>query len=147
MLLMLAAGATAARPVNGIGIYGNLLGNGSGVGGGIGATLRYGVFPVVGLEWSFLESSSVFGGNIDWWIVNQPLTDTVSFYAGVGGYAAMTTGNSVSVFRFGGRVPLGIQVFPAESLELFFEVAPMIVLLPSIIDWTVSARIGFRILY
>jgi hypothetical protein len=147
ILLMLAAGASAARALNGIGIYGNVMGNGTGAGGGLGITLRYNIFPVIGLEWSFIENSSVFGGSLDWWMLDQPLADNISCYIGVGGYAAMTTGNSFSTFRFGGRVPIGIQIFPADSLEVFLEVAPMIILLPSIIDWTASVRLGFRVLY
>jgi len=147
MLLMLFAGTASARAVmNGIGIYGNLVGNGTGTGGGLGLTLRYSSFPILGLEWTVLPHSSILGGSLDWWVVNEPLGGIFSYYIGIGGYAAVTTVAPTSTFNFGGRVPLGLQVFPLDPLEIFLEVSPMIVFLPTM-DWTVSVRLGFRVLW
>jgi hypothetical protein len=146
MLLMLFAGTATAKAMNGIGIYGNLVGNGTGTGGGLGLTLRYSTFPVLGLEWNFLPNSSILGGSLDWWVVSQQLGGIFYYYIGIGGYAAMTTVAPTSTFNFGGRVPLGLQVYPVDQLELFLEVSPMIVFLP-VMDWTVSVRLGFRVLW
>jgi hypothetical protein len=146
ILLMLAAGASASRPIGGIGLYGNLVGNSTGAGGGLGLTLRSGSFPVIGLEWNLLQDSSIISGSLDCWLVN-PYTDSVlSYFIGIGGYAAMTTSDGSSTFNLGGRVPFGLQLFPVDQLEIFLEVSPMIIFVPTI-EWRASARLGFRILY
>ncbi|MCE5301086.1 MAG: hypothetical protein LLG37_09500 [Spirochaetia bacterium] len=144
MFLAFAAPAWAYYS-NGIGLYGNLAGNGTGAGGGAGLSLRYGQFPVIGLEWNFMPNASLIGVSLDAWLVNQSIAERFSYYAGIGGYAAIT-GDSYNTFNFGGRIPFGLQLFPADSLEVFLEISPMIVLVPAI-DWTLSARLGFRILY
>lgn len=147
VLLLFTSGMPAAMNAsNGIGIYGNLVGNGTGTGGGLGLTLRNGSFPVIGFEWNMMTGSSVIGGSLDWWITNQQLGGIFSYYMGVGGYAARTSTGGVDVFNFGGRVPLGLQVFPFQPLEIFVEVSPMIIFIP-VMDWTVSVRMGFRALW
>ena len=148
MLLMLLAGNAAAdrSVMNGIGIYGNLVGNGTGTGGGLGLTLRYSSFPVLGIEWNVLPNLTILGGSLDWWVINEPLGGIFSYYVGIGGYAAVNTSGQTSTFHFGGRVPLGLQVYPFDPLELFLEASPMIVFLPTM-DWTLSVRLGFRVLW
>jgi hypothetical protein len=143
LLLMLLAGAAQARDTNGIGFYGNILGNGTGANGGLGLTLRSGSFPVIGLEWN---SPSKFSGSLDVWVVNPNTDDLLSYYVGLGGYAAMTSANSTDTFNFGGRIPFGLQLFPLDPLEIFIEASPMIIFTPTI-DWAVSVRLGFRILF
>ncbi len=145
MLFFIAAVPTSAQAMDGIGLYGNLAGNGTGAGGGAGLTLRYGSFPVIGLEWNFMPHSSVIGASLDAWIVNDRIAERLSYYVGIGGYAAISA-PAPNVFNFGGRVPLGLQFFPADPFELFLELSPMVIFLPTI-DWTVSVRLGFRILY
>ena len=143
LLLVLLAGTAIARDTNGIGFYGNLLGNGTGANGGVGLTLRSGSFPVIGLEWN---SPSKFSGSLDVWVVNPQTEDLQSYYIGLGGYAATTSANSSTTFNFGGRVPFGLQLFPVDQLEIFIEASPMIIFVPTI-DWAVSVRLGFRILF
>lgn len=144
--MLMAGTAAASTTMNGAGIYGNLMGNGTGTGGGLGLTLRYSSFPVLGIEWNMLPNSSILGMSIDWWVVNQPLGGIFSYYIGVGGYAAINTAGVVNIFTFGGRVPLGLQVYPIEPLEIFLEASPMIIFIPTM-DWTVSVRLGFRVLW
>jgi hypothetical protein len=146
LFLMLVSGAGQLNAMSGIGLYGNLMGNGTGTGGGAGLTLRCGSFPVIGLEWNFMPHASVLGGSLDGWLVNQLLAERLSYYMGIGAYAAATGTSNPSVFTFGGRIPIGLQLFPVDPLEIFLELSPMIVFLPAI-DWTVSVRLGFRILY
>ena len=146
VLLLLSAGTASAQTMNGIGLYGNLVGNGTGAGGGMGLSLRYGSFPVIGLEWNFMQHSSIISGNLDAWLINQSIADRLSYYIGIGAYAAVTPGNPPNVFNFGGRIPFGLQLFPVDPLEVFLELSPMIIFVPAI-DWTVSVRLGFRILY
>ncbi len=142
-MLMLSATAAQARDTNGIGFYGNILGNGTGANGGLGLTMRSGSFPVIGLEWN---SPSKFSGSLDVWVVNPKTDDFLSYYVGLGGYAAMTSANSTDTFNFGGRIPFGLQMFPVDPVEIFIEASPMIIFTPTI-DWAVSVRLGFRILF
>lgn len=145
VLFLLSAAPAGAYYSNGIGLYGNLAGNGTGAGGGAGLSLRYGQFPVIGLEWNFMPGASLIGVSLDAWLVNQTIVDRFAYYIGIGGYAAIT-GGAPNTFHFGGRIPLGLQLFPIDPLEVFLEVSPMIIFVPAI-DWTLSARLGFRILY
>jgi hypothetical protein len=145
-LLLLATGTAAARNQFGIGLYGNLMGNGTGAGGGLGLTLRFGTFPVIGLEWNFVNQMSTIGGSLDWWFWNPAIVEAFSFYIGAGGYASVTTINPVSTLNIGARLPLGLQFFPIDPLEIFLEGTPMITFLPGI-NWAVSVRIGFRVLF
>ncbi len=148
VLLLLISGTVSAKGSSGVGLYGNLVGNGTGAGGGLGLTIKSGSFPVIGLEWYLMDHSSTFGGSMDWWIVNKPLAGIISYYMGLGGYAAIKSDDSHSQngFNFGGRIPLGLQVFPIDPLELFIEVSPMIMFIPTI-NWTASVRLGFRVLF
>jgi len=145
LLVLLATGTAAARNQLGIGVYGNIVGNGAGAGGGFGLTIRMATFPVIGVEWNFLYLSSMIGASLDWWFLNLPITEAFSYYIGVGGYASITTADPVSTLNFGARLPIGLQVFPIEQLELFAEGTPMLTFLPTI-NWAISVRIGFRIL-
>lgn len=85
LFIMLMTAVASAKDQAGIGLYGNLVGNGTGAGGGIGLTLRYGTFPVIGLEWNLLNNYSLIGGSMDWWVVNLPLAGIISYYIGIGG--------------------------------------------------------------
>lgn len=145
VMLMLFAVTASAKSTGGVGLYGNIIGNSTGAGGGLGLTFRSGQFPVVGLEWNLLQNSSIVSGSLDWWVVNPENDGILSYFIGIGAYAAVNIAGSTSIFNLGGRVPLGLQLFPVDPLELFIEISPMIVFVPTI-DWTVSARLGFRIL-
>ncbi|PKL92097.1 MAG: hypothetical protein CVV21_04935 [Candidatus Goldiibacteriota bacterium HGW-Goldbacteria-1] len=145
VLFLMSAVPAGAAYNSGIGFYGNLAGNGTGAGGGAGLTLRYGQFPVLGIEWNFMPKASLIGVSLDAWLVNHFIAERLAYYIGIGGYAAIT-GGAPNTFHFGGRVPVGLQLFPIDPLEIFLEVSPMIILVPAI-DWTLSARLGFRILY
>jgi hypothetical protein len=144
LFLILAVGTAGARNLNGIGLYGNLVGNSTGSGGGLGLSLKYGSFPVIGLEWNLVEKSSSFGGSVDYWIVNRPLTGIMYYYLGIGAFVGITSGNPSGKVNFGGRVPLGLQIFPLDPLELFLEISPMITIIPTI-NWTAAVRFGFRV--
>jgi hypothetical protein len=139
------ASAAAARSSTGLGLYGNLVGNSTGAGGGLGLTLRTAAFPVIGLEWNILKDSSILSGSLDYWLVNPVNDGILSYFVGIGAYCAMATAGSTSTFNLGGRIPLGLQLFPFDPLEVFLEVSPMIIFVPTI-DWKVSVRLGFRIL-
>ena len=144
LFLLMTAGLAFSKTKSSIGLYGNMVGNSTGAGGGLGLTFKYDMFPIIGMEWVYLKNSSMVGGSLDWWLVNQPMTGAFSYYIGVGGYGAVTANNSTNTFNFGGRIPVGLQIFPMDPVEVFLEASPMIIFVPTL-DWTVSVRLGFRV--
>lgn len=62
----------------------------------------------------------VVGATADWWFVNANLVNFINYYAGPGIYAAVGS----NTLDFGGRLPLGLNAFPLDFLELFIEIAP-----------------------
>lgn len=58
----------------------------------------------------------------DWWAVNENLTGIVNYYIGPGGYLGVSS-NHVDA---GLRIPIGLNIYPIDSLELFLEAAPAI---------------------
>lgn len=59
------------------------------------------------------------GTTLDWILVRENLFSFVNVYAGPGLYLALP-----EQVEFGGRVPVGLNAFPTDWFELFFEVAP-----------------------
>ena len=148
-LILAVVPAMAEKNGLGIGLYGKFITGDLATGGGVGLTIRYGSFPVIGLAWNFLPNSFPLDGSLDYWIINYPIGNTKIFYyyLGVGGYfALMNINSSDSYFNIGARVPLGLQAYFIEPLELFIEVAPALVFYPTI-RWTITGRLGFRIFF
>lgn len=75
----------------------------------------------------------------DIWVVNRRLVDPVDWYVGVGGKVLLLSED----VKAGVRVPVGIQWFALQQLELFAEIVPGL----QIIDKTafgLDAGIGVR---
>ncbi len=146
ILCALFIGEAFAKEMNslsGIGLYGNLAGSGSSAfGGGIGATLKFGNFPVLGIEYNFGQTARV-GVSCDYWVLNSHLTGALNYYIGIGGYAGLGLGANGGIDA-GGRIPIGIQMYPLQKLELFAEIAPTVPLFPTI-GIGYSIRIGLRV--
>ncbi len=127
-----------------VGIYGNLLGSGTGtLGSGIGATVKFGNFPVIGAEWMFGNSSRI-AVSCDYWVINNKLSGPLWYYLGLGAYAGFGLGGQSASIDCGGRIPIGIQIMPLKKFEIFAEVAPLVAVLPTI-SIGYSIRAGFRI--
>ncbi len=94
---------------------------------------------LMGLTFS-LQDPFRFGMTADWWMVQQPLAGIVNFYAGPGLYTGISGGS----FDIGARIPLGLNIYPINVLELFLEVAPAIAFLPTFPDVGLQAAVGFR---
>ena len=134
----------SAKNLTGVGIYGNLVGGGSGsLGTGIGLTLKFGNFPVLGAEWMFGEATRV-AVSCDYWIVNEHLTGALNYYIGVGGFLGVGIGGNNAAIDFGGRVPIGLQILPVKNFEIFVEFAPLVGFFPTL-NLNFSARIGIRL--
>lgn len=76
---------------------------------------------LLGLGFSVGTGDFELGITADWWAIQQNLVTFVNFYAGPGLYVGVA-----NAFEIGARVPIGINIYPLEILELFVEVAPTI---------------------
>jgi hypothetical protein len=80
----------------------------------------------------------------DWWLVQGRLGGMFNYYVGPGVFAGIASGSAI----IGGRVPVGVNLFPIKPLELFAEIAPAITLLApsgvSIPQFGLQAGFGFR---
>ncbi|AFG38192.1 hypothetical protein [Spirochaeta africana] len=89
------------------------------------------------------EDEFSLGLTADWWALNEHLVSFLNIYVGPGLYTAI--GNE---FELGGRVPVGLNAFPVDFLELFFEVAPTLALVSpggiTFPDFGLQGAIGFR---
>jgi hypothetical protein len=94
-----------------------------------------------------VSSSPGVGITADYWILHSNLSRIFSWYLGVGGYLNADFGSPAS-FTVGGRVPIGLQLWPVgQVLEIFAEIAPAVgvVLVPTSFDWHLQAAIGLRV--
>jgi len=82
--------------------------------------------PVMGISARFSGGTFNLGLTADWWMYHAPLVGILSLYVGPGGYLSLGIGGGTANLDIGARVPVGLQIFPLEPLELFLEVAPAI---------------------
>lgn len=77
---------------------------------------------LMGIGFSLGENQTSFGFTADWWMVNQNLFSFINYYLGPGFYLAYD-GPAQNIL-LGGRLPIGLNMFPVKNLELFVEIAP-----------------------
>ena len=94
---------------------------------------------LLGIAFSFNEPFR-FGMTADWWMVQQNLTGMLNFYAGPGLFAGVA-GDQLDL---GLRIPLGLNIYPVDVLELFLEIAPTVRFIPTFPDPGLQAAFGFR---
>jgi len=128
--LVLLAGipAFAAGPagLTGFGIYGTVGSTNGAVGGGVGLSLKWSSFPVVGLQYDF--SADRFGASIDYYVIDaEGLGSGLSYFLGAGLYAGLAGGE----FDFGLRIPFGLQFWPVKKFELYLSPVLSIPLVPT----------------
>ena len=98
----------------------------------------------VGLGWSFAsKSDNRIDASIDWWLINEDFVGPLNWYLGVGTKIGLKLNQDKDIFNIGLRIPIGIQMWPVEKLELFLEIAPGILLIPGT-DPDISGGIGLR---
>lgn len=85
-------------------------------------TAKFDQIPfLLGLGFSIQENDFQLGVVADWWALNQNLFSFVNIYVGPGVYFGFTAPSDIML---GGRVPIGLNIFPFKWMELFLEVAP-----------------------
>ena len=144
-LLLIASASTFAIGIGGAGTYG--WGTDDGISGGF-LTLKLDDLPLLGIDVASGSGSSYLrvGATADWWQLNENLSGIFNWYWGLGGYGRVTLANSPS-FAIGARLPIGLNAFILDPLELFLEAAPAVgVSIGSNIglDWGVQGALGFR---
>lgn len=86
------------------------------------------------------------GATVDWILVRENLFSFVNVYVGPGLYLALP--DEVEV---GARVPVGLNAYPTDWLELFFEIAPKLALFSDgtvdVPDVGIQSAVGFRFLF
>lgn len=145
-LFLSVTNLSAAGPggLTGIGVFGSLgsstLGN---TGGGLGLSLKWGSFPVVGLQYD-LSGDGRLALSCDYYVIDaQGITGPLSFYLGVGAFGGLGFG-SAGTFDIGLRVPVGLQVWPVRKLEVYLAAVPLVRLIPTT-TLGVGGEIGVRI--
>lgn len=107
--------------------------------------LPFGVPLQWGLGMTLQQQAFTLGLTVDWWLFHSPLVGILSIYIGPGLYGAVG-----DTLELGGRIPVGLQVFPLskEILEIFLEISPTLVFLSNsgitIPDFRLQAAFGFR---
>ncbi len=97
----------------------------------------------IGLGWSFASADNRIDATIDWWLINDHFVEMLDWYLGAGAKVGIKLNQNTDIFNIGLRIPLGIQWWPAEELELFAEIAPGLLLVPAT-EPDISAGIGLR---
>ncbi|MFQ3547969.1 MAG: hypothetical protein SNJ56_06485 [Termitinemataceae bacterium] len=131
--LLLVTSMTFAGPagLTGLGVYGSLGSTAGTLGGGIGISLKWGSFPVVGLKYDV--NSSRFNASLDYYVIDaEGLASNLSYFLGAGLYAGIAGGSGGNAaFDMGLRMPIGLQFWPVKKFELFFAPVIAIPLIPS----------------
>lgn len=139
-----AANVSAEGPMGltGFGVYGTMGSTSGSLGGGVGLSLKWGSFPVVGLQYNL--STERLNGSFDYYVVDaQVLADHLSYFVGGGVFAGLGSGDDGVDFDFGFRIPVGLQFWPVPKLELFLAPVLAIPLIPAP-DVNFGAEFGAR---
>ncbi len=150
LVLFVAIGGCFAKGssgLTGIGLFGSYGGATGYTGGGAGLTLKFGSFPVLGIQYNFYNSYSSLALSCDYYVIDsKAIGGPLTWYLGVGGFAGFAFGNNgnSSSFDMGLRLPIGLQIWPVSKLELYIGAVPTIRFLPSIIPG-IGAEVGLRI--
>ncbi len=114
-----------------------------------GLSLKFNDFPILGIGAGLGRHLHI---HCDYWVKNATLSDPFKWYIGIGGKLLIGIGGSNDKrnddsIGVGIRVPIGLQVFAADNIEIFGEITPGIVLMFGThfgMDADIDAAIGFR---
>ena len=109
-----------------------------------GLSLKFNNFPILGIAWSFDDYIHV---HCDFWLNNYAVSKSVNWYFGIGGKMLIYKngkGNKDDKIGLGARLPIGLQGFVLKNLEIFGEIVPGLMIVPST-DFDVDAGVGVRL--
>lgn len=119
-------------------------------GGSVGPGALFSFSPdeipaVFGVGFSFGTDSFALGVTADWWLYYTNLFSIVALYIGPGAYVDINIANGAARLGAGLRIPVGLQAWVLDPLELFLEVAPTFGLKNGTFPaFGVQGAIGFR---
>ena len=120
IVLMVAFAGTASASTFGVGAAYGLQPIGGLPGSNVMLSVKAPRVPfLLGLGFSLGTNQFELGMTADWWLLQQNLVTFINVYAGPGLYAGIAQSLEV-----GGRMPIGLNAYPLDFLELFVEVAP-----------------------
>ncbi|MCX7656717.1 MAG: hypothetical protein N2Z76_09360 [Treponemataceae bacterium] len=131
LLMVSPCALFAAGPggMTGLGVYGSFGSTGGISSGGVGLSLKFSSFPVIGLKYDF--TASRFNTSVDYYVIDaESLGSNFSYFLGIGGYFGIA-GGSQAQFDFGLRMPLGLQFWPIKKFEIFLSPLLAIPLYPT----------------
>jgi len=144
--MVMAAGVfaeTGPLGLTGIGVYGSMGNTAGSFGSGVGISLKWGSFPVVGLQYN-VEASRV-NATFDYYVIDaEGLASKLSYFLGAGLYAGLASANDEIDFDMGLRATAGLQFWPIKKFELFVAPVIMVPLIPSP-GFDLGAEFGARI--
>jgi len=144
-LLLLASAGTASARGFAIGGEGALYLAGAG-GLPMSAMLTFHI-PQVPLMFGIgIQNPSAVAVTVDYWAAHGNIVSILSWYAGVGAYGSFDFGPGSNA-AIGGRIPIGLQLWPLRDVvEVFLEIAPAVglTLVPTGFDWHLQGAIGLR---
>ncbi len=128
-----------------MGLYVSLTGNATGtMGPGVGILLSWKERPLLGLTWSLSDNKQTVAAFGDWRVTEGSIEKTpLQYYLGGGGYGGVTFKDGDVDATVGARVPIGISFLPARHWELFFQLVPMLEVLPAL-GLRLGADLGFK---
>jgi hypothetical protein len=133
-----AAGGPAG--LTGIGIFGSAGSTGGATAGGLGLTLKWGSFPVVGLKYDF--TAQAMDLSCDYYVIDaEPIGKGFSYFLGAGAYLGLSSGDGMAV---GLRIPAGLQFWPVKKFELFLSPVLSVPVFPKI-TVGIGAELGLRV--
>jgi len=74
---------------------------------------------LMGIGFAIGQDTFQFGLTGDYWVLNANLFSFVNYYLGPGFYVGYAND-----LVLGGRLPIGLNAYPIDNLELFVELAP-----------------------
>lgn len=137
-LLLLIAVAVPATFATGVGAAFGLPFGGGLPGSNVMLSLKLNELPfIMGLGFNLGDAASSFGFTADWWMLKDNLFSFFNIYIGPGFYLGYSTD-----LLLGGRLPIGLDIFPVKNFELFLELAPTLAVRLS--DPIVFPEFGFQ---
>ena len=130
--LFSAVNVAAEGPLGltGFGVYGTMGSTSGKLGGGVGLSLKWGSFPVLGLQYNLVAER--LNASFDYYIVDaRGLAESLSYFVGAGVYAGLGSDTDGANFDFGLRIPVGLQFWPVPKFELFIAPVISIPLIPA----------------
>jgi hypothetical protein len=148
LVLILVIGGTsfaAGRPktygLTAIGAYGSWGWTGTSSVGGIGLSLKFGSFPVIGLKYNLYGRGSI-GASVDWYILDSMgLVDALTYFIGIGAFGYYQFDPAQG--NIGLRGNFGLQIWPVRLIEIYLDLIPTMTFIPSI-DVGLGLEVGLR---